>query len=654
MLTQWALLESGMAEISATTGVLSIAGTSGLSAGAAAAATSMGVGGAAISGGGFNAGQTAATTGFGVGLEGIVGGLQSRVGGGVVDIAARIGSEAGIDAGLQIVNLSDAAFSSWAMGIGTFISGMVSGKGFVRSAAGGLGAAGGAYLGAKGGAAIGSYFPVVGTAVGGLVGGVVGGILGALGIDKLFGGGENKFTLTELVQKDVNAQIFDKLKGFEAKNYTAALSLTDWYQPIANAYAASIETVQQSFDKIVFDFTDKLPVEMQKQILDTLSNTDYVAMLTGASAGRWKISDAQAVITAVAQNYANALAKNLGDAYANALADYVSTKGAAGLIGDTHVWSMLSQRIQDNINYMFTAIAAQIKGGDTEGGLKAINDINAVINKIGAAMAPITEIIATKGMTDYELQLRAINKQFDNYGKALQDAGVDLIKYTDLETARQIELAKAAETAANSVDSLAQSLLDQHKSITQWLAELNVSTLAPVQSQAAMTFEYNRLKAVSLGISATEADTTDYLNYAKEYLTFMRTYGTGNSYQDIYSKVVTDAEALRSSIDNRIPIENQQLAALLAIERNTSSLVDIPSHAEGIGYVPRNNYLAKLHQGERVQTAQEARGSAERGNNGEVIIHSHIYLDGKEIQTSVSKGFRTNRELIDSARRAVN
>jgi hypothetical protein len=42
------------------------------------------------------------------------------------------------------------------------------------------------------------------------------------------------------------------------------------------------------------------------------------------------------------------------------------------------------------------------------------------------------------------------------------------------------------------------------------------------------------------------------------------------------------------------------------------------------------------------------------GPGGETTIHNHIYIDGKEIQYVVTKGMKTNPDLIASTRRAVN
>jgi hypothetical protein len=60
------------------------------------------------------------------------------------------------------------------------------------------------------------------------------------------------------------------------------------------------------------------------------------------------------------------------------------------------------------------------------------------------------------------------------------------------------------------------------------------------------------------------------------------------------------------------------------------------SHAGGLGYVPRDGYIAELHRGERVLTAGENRGydaasvwqmandklGAGAGENGDIIIHN--------------------------------
>jgi hypothetical protein len=60
------------------------------------------------------------------------------------------------------------------------------------------------------------------------------------------------------------------------------------------------------------------------------------------------------------------------------------------------------------------------------------------------------------------------------------------------------------------------------------------------------------------------------------------------------------------------------------------------SHADGLAYVPFDGYIAELHKGERVLTADEARGYNNRSNNSgyderpiKIVVQS--VLDGKVI-----------------------
>ena len=59
------------------------------------------------------------------------------------------------------------------------------------------------------------------------------------------------------------------------------------------------------------------------------------------------------------------------------------------------------------------------------------------------------------------------------------------------------------------------------------------------------------------------------------------------------------------------------------------------SHAGGLDYVPFDGYIAELHKGERVLTADEARGYNNRSNSGyderpiKIVVQS--VLDGKVI-----------------------
>lgn len=516
-------------ESAASAVVKDMGGSTGLSAGASAGGGALGAAGM-----GWSASIETAMSNFQTGAAN----LSMRA-----TEAFGFGESSAIATGNAIKGLSTSAFAGWTAGVSTFVANILSGKSFKESAI----RATATGLGTYAGAALGSYFWPIGTAIGAVVGGWLGNKIGGI-----FGGAkEHKFSLTELVQSTVNDITFNATKGFEKVGYQHIGGTNTWYEPIANAYSNSIELIQQSFNKMIFDFSSKLPEEMQTQILNELAATDFGIIQAGISGGKWGESKAQEVIGEIAKKYAAALSKTLGDAYATALSDYVLEKGAGGLVGDTAVWEVLVDRVQTNINDMFLGIAETIKGGGFEEGLKAIDEVNAVVGKIGQAMVPISEIIATKDMDDYELSLYNINKQFDAYAKTLKEAGVDLAKYTDLEEARSIVIDKLI----TQEDQLIENLRGYAGTIGQWLVDLNMSSAAPVSSMQSWVTEYNKRKELATG----GGDVAGYLSYAKEYLTYMRAYG--GDYKSTYETVVGDVTTLGENFEDIVDTADLQLQA---------------------------------------------------------------------------------------------
>lgn len=57
------------------------------------------------------------------------------------------------------------------------------------------------------------------------------------------------------------------------------------------------------------------------------------------------------------------------------------------------------------------------------------------------------------------------------------------------------------------------------------------------------------------------------------------------------------------------------------------------SARDGLDYVPYDDFLIKAHKGEAVITADE---NKKRGNE-KIVIHNHLYVDGKEIKAVVEK-----------------
>ena len=289
---------------------------------------------------------------------------------------------------------------------------------------------------------------------------------------------ENEYSLSELLADTINDTTFSNLGGFDVRAWSLPRTnaTADWYGPIADAFARNIEGVQQSFNNYVTALVKPLPEEMRQSILDNLAAQDWAAVLAGLpemQEGRWGTSAATAALAKIATEYTEALMTNLGDAYANALSNFIGAKGASGFFKDSTAWGMLTSAVQDNVEAAFAEISAQIAGGNIEGGISSLNEISSAISAIGSAMAPISEIIATKDLDEYELRIYNINKQFDEYAATLKEAGVDLGKYTDLEEARAIKLNEIAAQRAAAMEKEAQALENSRRALEIQIMELS-------------------------------------------------------------------------------------------------------------------------------------------------------------------------------------
>jgi len=384
------------------------------------------------------------------------------------------------------------AMGAWSAGVLTLVSSLLAGEKIVTSAAKGLGAAGGMYAGSAAGTAI---YPGIGTAIGG----ALGAIAGALGAGKLFEKDPPHMGIDQGVQNNVDST-FDQTNGFDPTrtfydpNYNETAK---WVHPVFNAYSESIAIIQESFDQQVFELAKGLPEKMKEQMLGELAGQDFKSLLSSASAGVWEGDQVEEGLKGIAKKYVDGLSNSLGNAYANALASFIATEGPAGFFGEGTVWGLLTEATQASVTAAFHGAARQISSGDIDGGIAKVNGISQAITAIGQAMAPITEILETDGLSEYALQVRAINRQFDAYKAQLQSVGVDMEKYTDLEKAREIDLRKAAaavgtfrhvleelaQTADNSLSNAADNLRNAFAVEQDRLAERHGAILAGLNGQ---------------------------------------------------------------------------------------------------------------------------------------------------------------------------
>lgn len=238
-----------------------------------------------------------------------------------------------------------------------------------------------------------------------------------------------------------------------------------WSGAIFTAYGEQVVAVQEAFNAQITALSKALPEEAADLMVQSLAAVDYKELLASASAGKWDVEDAESAIKDVIGKYSTSMLQTLGKAVGAGVTGYLDSNGAAGLVGSDEVWGLLTDSVQQNIETAFRSAADTISAGDYEKGLAAITDVQTAIASIASAMDPIQEIIDTNGLSDYELSLRSINQQFDQYSDALKAAGVDLTKYTDLETARGIKLAEVQKAENERLAAKAAALAEQRQSL---------------------------------------------------------------------------------------------------------------------------------------------------------------------------------------------
>ena len=227
-----------------------------------------------------------------------------------------------------------------------------------------------------------------------------------------------------------------------------------------------------------------------------------------------------------------------------------------------------------------------------------------------------------------------------------QEAYVSLLAWADSADEYYSTLEDAEEAAASATANLISELESLSKTIDEWLASLRISDLSPVLSEASYQAEYTKMITAAKATGATPEDVTDFLNYATQFLTYEKSYGTASSYQAIYDAVVADVMALQAQ-----------------------TMTTLASYDTGTNYVPKTGPYT-LHEGEiviprnvsdvaRSSSNTDALGKAiakyilqsDGGSNGETTINIPVNIDGREIGNVVAKQAKTNPDLQESIRR---
>jgi hypothetical protein len=290
---------------------------------------------------------------------------------------------------------------------------------------------------------------------------------------------------------------------------------------------------------------------------------------------------------------------------------------------------------------------------------------------------------------------RALVEGLDLTTEAGKEAYVALLKWS----AAADEYYSAMGDNLDMQNNLTESLRNQSETIRNWLIDLNMSALAPVTSMESYRAEYERQKAMASAPGATEQDLSGFLNYAKEYLQFMRSYG--GDYQAIYDAVVGDVGQLGDIKDAQIAaIEAADNAARAAAadhtkllglvvqataERDVARLPAIREESDGVRFIPESGdwyyqayaaggltsgpslagesgreWVVPTYEPQRSRFLESAppqfwenlRGAGVvQPGGGELTVRVPVYLDGKIVADVVAKHIPRNANLSDAIKR---
>lgn len=425
----------------------------------------------------------------GIGVSGLTG---------IADIAYNLGANSvgniAIDAASWLNSLSGGLADGLTAGVGSLAMSLLSGQGLTAST--GLQAAGSVLGGVLG-------FGAPGAIIGGFLGNMLGGLFGDNGPDTF-----RWSPAAEIHASDWNTES----GGLTLSDYEWTRTDTDGR--LYKVFGQQIESIQAAFNDQVVEIAEAMPDVLADAMLAELEKADLSGLLTSSSLGEYEVSKASESLEAIAKKYSSGLIEALGEAYATALGDYIADNGAASLVGNSQVWNALTGAARSNIESAFSEAADALQGGDFESGLSTLSNIASAISSIASAMAPITEILETAGLSDYEKQVRAVNKQFDAYAEALENAGVDLSKYTELEKARAIALEQIVDPAIQEAIDAEIALADARKDAAK-------TTLDAAEGVLRRSFDAQR-EVVAAQYDASVAQINGQLGLANSTLSGMQ------------------------------------------------------------------------------------------------------------------------------------
>lgn len=305
----------------------------------------------------------------------------------------------------------------------------------------------------------------------------------------------------------------------------------------------------------------------------------------------------------------------------------------------------------------------------TQAQIWASDDANAAIAKAQAAAASqvANDATAAKAQRALDIQLMtAMGNAEGALSATRSDALAALL--TDQARATQVQIwaagdaaaavAKAQTAAAASsaqISSFVNALAgtaSTAKAAAQSLRDLNSALLVGSSSALSPEDQYNAAKqqlATATPANMQAAEST-FLSASKAW------FGGSAGYANDFAMVLAKNSAGASAQDAYAAAVPTMLKNLMA--NGVFAAID-GSHAGGLDYVPKDNYIARLHVGERVQTASAVKNgdaAAEKTNAllAQVIVHLQaVVAQGGTVGTGVIAGLTKLADKADATKREL-
>jgi TP901 family phage tail tape measure protein len=372
-------------------------------------------------------------------------------------------------------------------------------------------------------------------------------------------------------------------------------------------------------------------------------------------------------------------AQDLIDTYRK-LVDLRSSLRAMGLANDV---SNAMLRGAESLDALLSNVGSFMDGFYTDAEKQAVKvaKLREQFTMLGVAMPTtaagfrtLVETLMRGGERTQDLASRvlALSDAFQEVSSAAQEAHDSALSVArdDLSTAYENE-SKALE---DTIDKM-KGFIDSLKEFKSTLIMGDMSPLSTTEKYATALSKYNETYQKAMGGDAKSIE--DFQNVANQLLQFSREmYASGGQYTSDFQNVLKNIDEVMGVSAGQVDTATQQLntmkdavGQLIDISENVktvaeamtalqalmtgSVVVTAPingSHADGLANVPFDGYIAELHKGERVLTAEENQAygmdySRYTSNSNDALVSEIKALRAEVVSLKDDQRDNTNRMI---------